>query len=234
MAGCRSMKYDIVLIDADDTLLDFKKSEEVSFKIILENQNIHGNYHQLLEGYKKINQALWDDHALGLVSKDVLKVSRFEKFLAAHGLRGDPHQMCEDYMKTLPEQVFLVDGATELVQQLSSKVPVVIVTNGIGPVQHHRLEKSGLKPFIELMVISEECGYSKPDRRIFEYTFNKMNTSHKDANIVMVGDKLETDILGAKNIGIDSCWFNPDKNLNATDHVPTHQVHNLLDVLKLK
>ena len=225
------MKYDLLLFDADDTLLDFKKSENISFQLILEKNGIEGDVKSLHESYKVINDLLWSQHAMGLVSKDFLKVERFRKFLEVNNLNGNPNQLCEDYLETLPNQVFLIDGAIDLLKTLHGKIPLIIITNGIGTVQHKRLLNSGLKSFIELMVISEECGFSKPDRRIFDYTFNLLNRSSSTSKTLMIGDKLETDILGAQNIEIDSCWFNPNKDSNTTSIQPTYEIQNIFDLL---
>lgn len=227
------MKYDFLLFDADDTLLDFKKSEDISFKMVLERSGISGDIKTLHENYKQINNLLWAQQAEGLISKDFLKVERFRKLLSDNNLEGDPLQLCEDYLETLPTQVFLIEGAHDLLRSLHRKIPLIIVTNGIGHVQHKRLANSGLKPFIELMVVSEECGYSKPDRRIFDYTFEMLKSSHHNSNVLMIGDKLETDILGANNISIDSCWFNPERVTNNTAINPTFEIHSIPELLNI-
>lgn len=227
------MKYDYLLFDADDTLLDFRKSEDVSFQIVLEKHGISGDIKTLHTSYKQINDLLWTQHALGLVSKDVLKFERFKRFLEVNELTGDPVAMGEDYLETLPTQVFLIDGAVDLLNSLYQKIPLIIVTNGIGHVQHKRLGNSGLKSLIDLMVVSEECGYSKPDKRIFHHTFNLLQVNPEKHRLLMIGDKLETDILGANNVGIDSCWFNPDKFQNNTDIQPTFEVLSLQQILGL-
>ncbi|MFA6236941.1 MAG: YjjG family noncanonical pyrimidine nucleotidase [Bacteriovorax sp.] len=227
------MKYDLLLFDADDTLLDFKKSEDISFQLVLEKNGIAKDIKTLHEQYKKINSHLWNQQAEGLISKDFLKVERFRKLLSDNNLDADPYKLGEDYLETLPTQVFLIEGALELIKSLHRKIPLVIVTNGIGHVQHKRLINSGLKPYFELMVVSEECGFSKPDRRIFEHTFEQMKTSHLSSKVLMIGDKLETDILGAHNIAIDSCWFNPEGAQNKTSITPTYQIQSILEILKI-
>ncbi len=227
----KQMKYDFLLFDADDTLLDFKKSEDASFQIVLEKSGIKGDIKRFHESYKKINDVLWSDHAKGLVSKDFLKVERFRKFLEVNELNANPTQMSDDYLNTLPDQVFIIEGTRELLKTLHQKIPLIIVTNGIGVVQHKRLENSGLKPFIDLMIVSEECGYSKPDKRIFHHTLERLKISIDSSRILMIGDKLETDILGANNFGIDSCWFNPDQMTNTTDINPTYEIKHITEVL---
>jgi len=225
--------YDFLLFDADDTLLDFRKSEVLSFQIVLEKHKISGDCKSLHDSYKEINEQLWTQHALGLVSKDQLKVERFKKFLEVNNLDGDPAILSDDYLNTLPSQVFLIEGALDLLNSLYKKIPLVIVTNGIDHVQHKRLDNSGLKPLIDLMVVSEECGFSKPDKRIFHHTFNLLGANPEEHRLLMIGDKLETDILGASNVGIDSCWFNPDQTLNETEIRPTFEIDHLQNILGL-
>lgn len=227
------MKYDLLLLDADETILDFKKSEDFSLKTVLAKHGIDSECPNLKASYSQINEAMWNDHARGLLSKENLKTERFRVFLLENKLKADPKAMGEDYLKALPEKVFLIEGAMELLQTLHAKIPMVIVTNGIGHVQHLRLERSGLKPFIHSMIVSEECGFSKPDKRIFEHTFNLLNQTLAFKNALMIGDRLETDILGATNAGIDSCWFNPNRDENTQDIKPTHEISRLSEILNL-
>jgi len=225
-------KYDAIFFDADETLLDFKKSEEISFEVVLRKHNIEGDFHHYRTNYKKINDILWSQEALGLITKDFLKVERFRKFLEEHSLEANPEQICEDYLQTLPEHVYLLDGAIELITNLHKKMPMAIVTNGIGHVQHKRFSKANITHFFDHVVVSEECGFSKPDQRIFDLTLKKMGLS-KASRILMVGDKLETDILGANRFGIDSCWFNPHNSTNDTDIKPTFEIKNLAQIIDL-
>lgn len=48
----------------------------------------------------------------------------------------------------------------------------------------------------------------------------------------MIGDSLSSDIKGAKNIGIDSCWYNPKSKQNMTLINPTYEINDLRDVLR--
>ncbi len=226
------MKYDLLLFDADETLLDFKKSEEICFEVVLKKHHIDGDFHHYHQNYKKINDLLWTQEALGLITKDYLKVERFRKFLADHSLTGSPDEICEDYLNALPEHVHLIPGAIELLESLNGRVPMVIVTNGIGHVQHQRFRNAHLTAFFEQIIVSEECGFSKPDKRIFEFTLSKLGHIEKN-KILMIGDKIETDILGATNFGIDSCWFNPDGVSNSTQIKSTYEIKSLNQLLKL-
>lgn len=225
-------KYDALFFDADETLLDFKKSEEICFETVLRKHNIEGDFLHYRTNYKKINDHLWSQEALGLITKDFLKVERFRKFLEEHSLSGNAKNICDDYLNELPDHVYLIEETLDLLNSLHNNVPMAIVTNGIGHVQHKRFKNANLTHYFEQLVVSEECGFSKPDQRIFELTMKKMGLE-KGARVLMVGDKLETDILGANRFGIDSCWFNPEKSENKTEIKPTIEIHSLNEILEI-
>ena len=47
---------------------------------------------------------------------------------------------------------------------------------------------------------------------------------------VIIGDRLEADIVGATTFGIDSCWFNPGRKVNASSVTPTYEEKSLRDL----
>ena len=122
----------------------------------------------------------------------------------------------------------MIDHAVDLCRNLSSQVEVGIVTNGILNVQQKRLARSGLEDMISFMVTSEECGFNKPDRRIFDYALTKAKSPAQ--KVLMVGDRLETDILGAHKLEFDSCWFNPNKNPVTIESTPTFEISHLSEL----
>lgn len=73
-----------------------------------------------------------------------------------------------------------------------------------------------------ILVISEEVGISKPDKRIFELALNKLNVKPEEA--LFVGDDLEKDIDGCQNANIKGIWFNPHKIKNDTDIKPYAEI----------
>ena len=77
--------------------------------------------------------------------------------------------------------------------------------------QYKRIEKSGLEPYFEKVFVSEDAGHQKPEKEYFEYVL--ANIPEKDkAKILIVGDSQSSDILGGINIGIDTCWYNPERS----------------------
>lgn len=223
------MTYRHFLLDLDDTLLDFKASERLSFHRTLASFGVDLPPSGMFTDYQRENQNLWLDFENGRVAKEFLKVERFRRTFANHGLDADPYSASRFYLECLPETVVLVDGARELCEALVLVGEVGIITNGIDYVQSKRIEHSGLSDLLSFVATSESCGYAKPDPRFFEFTANKFHAFTK-RDAIIVGDRLDADILGAHRYGIDSCWFNASRSVNETDLKPTYESFSLQDV----
>ena len=135
-------------------------------------------------------------------------------------------------MKHLGDGSFLFDGAIELVQDLSKKYTLSIVTNGLSAVQERRIKQSVIAKYFKDIVISEEFGVSKPHPHIFEHAINNLGNFSKD-EVLMIGDSLSSDIRGGINFNIDTCWFNPNKSENKTDLTPTYEVDDFEEIRNL-
>jgi 2-haloacid dehalogenase len=220
------MKHSLFLFDLDDTLLDFKASEQLSFVRTLNQLGHHDVTDTLFAQYQAINTELWRAFEQGGVSKDFLKVERFRKTFDANRLLLDPEAASLLYLESLSETVVLIDGALALCAQLAAVGEVGIITNGVDAIQHRRVAASGLGQYISFIATSEACGYAKPDGRFFEYAAGMGRTVRRD-EMVIVGDRLDADILGANRYGIDSCWFNPERLPNISEAIPTFEVAHL-------
>ncbi len=106
-----------------------------------------------------------------------------------------------------------VPGAIPLLQLLKGHVQLGIVTNNFAAEQRDKLDACGLTEFIDVLVTSEETGYTKPNPRIFEIALEQTQCNASEA--VMIGDSWEMDIVGAKNAGIRSIWFNREGAVQA-------------------
>ncbi len=223
------MKHSLYLFDLDDTLLDFRASEQLSFERVLRDLGFRGSVQALFQQYQAVNIALWRAFEAGTVSKEFLKVERFRKTFAAGGLAIDPHQASLRYLESLSETVVLVDGAHRLLEKLAAAGEVGIITNGVAHIQERRIASSGLGGYISFTATSEACGFAKPDSRFFDYA-TKMARSFCKERTIIVGDRLDADILGANRFGIESCWYNPGRLSNGTAAQPTFDVAHLDEI----
>ena len=103
---------------------------------------------------------------------------------------------------------------------------VGIITNGSTQRQKAKIINTNLNNYFDTIIISEEVGFSKPDKRIFELALNKLNVQSE--NILFVGDDLEKDIAGPQNANIKGVWFNPQKIKNTTKIQPYAEINTLI------
>jgi 2-haloacid dehalogenase len=223
------MKRRLFLFDLDDTLLDFGASEHLAFGHALRALGLATIPDSLFARYQAINTALWKSFEAGAVSKDVLKVERFRQTFAAHGLDLDPAAASRLYLDALADNVVLIDGAAQLCETLAGIGEVGIITNGIEQLQRRRIASCLLHAHVSFIATSESSGHAKPDGRFFDYAV-RMARAFTHAETIIVGDRLDTDILGANRYGIDSCWFNPGGAANDTPARPTCEVARLHEV----
>lgn len=224
------MKHRLFLFDLDDTLLDFKASEQLSFDDTMRELGLRAIPNGLFTQYQAINMELWKSFENGAVSKDFLKVERFRRTFAANGLELDPEAASHLYHESLSNTVVLVDGAQQVCESLAAIGEVGIITNGVESIQHRRITASGLRAHVSFISTSEACGHAKPDSRFFDYTVN-MARSFSPEETIIIGDRLDADILGANRFGIESCWFNPGQLTNDTQALPTCEVARLHDLI---
>lgn len=200
-------RYDTVLFDADETLLDFSRSEREalieslgSFGIVVDEA--------MIATYSKINDGLWKALERGEIEKETLKVRRFELLFEVCGFKTEASLAARAYMQSLSERGYTIPGAREMCERLFGKVRMYIVTNGVGFIQRERQKRSRLAPLFEGSFISEDVGYEKPDSRYFETVASSIDGFSKERTII-VGDSLTSDIRGGISFGIDTCWYNP-------------------------
>lgn len=240
MLGCRVLhssflpvRYQLFLFDLDDTLLDFRASEHLSFARTMAALGHDGPLDALFHDYQAINLALWRSFEAGTVAKDFLKVERFRQTFGLHGIALDPEAASRLYLDALPETVVLVDGGLEVCAALAGRGEIGIVTNGVDHIQQRRIASSGLAPYLSFVATSEACGYAKPDVRIFDYAAGMARAFVPETTLI-VGDRLDADILGANRFGSASCWFNPGRLPNLSEARPSFEVarlHELIPVL---
>jgi 2-haloacid dehalogenase len=217
------MDYRLFLFDLDDTLLDFRASERLSFARTLSSLGIEQAVEPLYATYQQCNRALWEALEQGRVDKDFLKVERFRRLFAAHAIDADPVRAGHVYLEWLPQTVVLVDGARAACEMLAAHGEIGIISNGIEQVQARRIAVSGLADLIGFVATSEACGHAKPDVRFFAYA-TAMASTFEPQRTIIIGDRLEADILGANRYGIDSCWFNPGRSPRQGEAIPTCEI----------
>lgn len=227
------MDYPILLFDADNTLLDFTKTEEHAFR---ETMQKHGYPYdtEVKRIYDTINHGLWKQFERGEITRDQVVFTRFGTLFEELGVNGDGAAFEREYQETLSAGSYLIDGALELLEILKKEegCQCYIVTNGVARTQHRRLEESGIVRYVDGIFISEEIGCQKPSNQFFDVVFAAIgDEKRKDA--LIIGDSLTSDILGGNNAGIKTCWYNPEGMKNKTQAVADYEIQCLSELYQI-
>jgi YjjG family noncanonical pyrimidine nucleotidase len=178
----------------------------------------------------EINKELWSDFEKGKISTENLRVKRFEILFSDLNVNYDPRQFSDSYLMYLSNTTYLIEGAEDVLKSLSEKTGLILITNGIKEVQRSRLRKSTIKDYFSHIVISDEVGAAKPDKKIFEAAFKLINYPQKK-DVLIIGDSLSSDIKGGNDYGIDTCWLNPSEKPYESANHAKHEIKHLYEVL---
>lgn len=227
------MKYEWLLFDLDNTLLDFDASEDYALDKSLANIGItYTKEHFAI--YEKINRMCWDDFEAGNMDQSIINKTRFRRFLKALNREEVNVQAFGDYyLSQLSEKAVFIEGAKQLLEEQSKQYKLGVVTNGLKQVQRPKLIKSNLIDYFKIVVVSDEIGVSKPYKAFFDYTFKEMHFPYK-STVLIIGDSLNSDIKGGNNYGIDTCWYNPRKKENLSKIKPSFEINSLGALKTLK
>ena len=156
-------RYDIVLLDADNTLFDFNAAETQALDAVLAEFGWPRD-EGTKQTYLEINRALWSAFDRGEAEEGFLTVERFRRLGERLGRRADPAEMNRRYLDRLGECSLLLPGAEALCRTLrAAGCRLALATNGVARVQHARLAGSPLVPYLERLFISGEMGTRKPE-----------------------------------------------------------------------
>lgn len=220
-----------VLFDLDDTLLDFKRAEAEAIRHTLKEIGIDPT-DETVALYSRINRSCWAKLETGEYTREEVLHNRFDMLFEALGVSGDAHATQKLYEYRLSLGAYYLEGAEELLDSIHGKYRLYLATNGIVNVQTRRLRDSGIEKYFDDIFVSERIGYNKPDKRFFDYAFERI-PDFKHEETVMVGDLLTSDIKGGINAGIKTVHFNPKGLKNDTGITPDYEICKFAELTQL-
>lgn len=236
-------RYQHVLIDADNTLLNFAVCE----RRILETMAREFGFmprtvedEDLTAAYRRINASLWHEYEQGRITSDKLKVERFRRLIeildfTAIARPVEPEFLNRQFIARLTACPEVVPTALPVVEAIA---PVHIITNGFPEVQGPRLKASGLMPFVSSVFISEEIGAAKPQKAFFDHVLNALGNPDP-SDCVVIGDSLSSDIAGGNGAGIDTVWYDRSEMLGEPRYTapeengPTYRITRLVELREI-
>lgn len=218
-----------VLIDIDDTIFDFEKCSKNSFLKTLEKFNLKFKEEDF-SYFNKVNDILWTKQKLGEINIKEVFIKRDYLMVKYFNLDIEKGLFNDLFVKFLYDEIEMVDGIEDLLLYLSDKYNIFTASNGIFKMQENRLKKSNLDKYFDNIFVSDKIGFEKPDKKFFQKIMDLTKFSNDD--LIMIGDSIKSDIIGAKNSKIKSIYFNKeDKKI--TDKNFTYQVKNLSEIKKI-
>ena len=205
-----------VWLDLDDTLYDFRAASLKALgevHSLLSLDRFYPDRDKWIEVYHRHNSALWALYNRAEITKDFLKMERFRRPLVEAGAtEAEARQLSSRldpvYLDLLGRAGTVLPGAIELLKALRDKgFKIGILSNGFLEVQYKKLQSSGIGDYVDCVVLSDEIGVNKPDRRLYDYALQKASATAGES--LMIGDNPDTDIAGALGAGWRARLFNP-------------------------
>jgi putative hydrolase of the HAD superfamily len=160
------------------------------------------------EAFLKSDQISTDMFNSGAPSEG-LRDKRSCLFLQLLGIKEEYATIVSElYVRDYPLVNAAMNGAIPVVNKLSQKFKIGVVSNGFPDVQFRKLETMGLNDLFSCIVLSEVIGIRKPDPAIFQKAASIIHI--KRADCLYMGDSYINDVIGAKNAGMQACWLNPE------------------------
>lgn len=198
-----------VFFDLDHTLWDFDRNSALAFENVFKKHKIELSLPDFLKEYEPINLIYWKKYREETVTKEQLRRGRLTDTFDIFKMKFPLYiidAMATSYIEELPVNNHLLLDTVEILEYLVTKYNLHIITNGFQEVQYLKLNNSGIKKYFSTVTTSEEVGLKKPHPVIFEIALKKACVSPQKS--IMIGDSLEADIIGAKNAGMNTLFFN--------------------------
>ena len=230
-------QYKDLFIDFDDTLYDTHGNAVIALSETFNAFHLERFFSDpqvFYDAYWEANIDLWSRYSKGEITRPYLILERFRRPLSV----GDGLPVTEDLCLEMSDRFLdfcssepgVVEGAHKLMDYLKQKgYRMHMCSNGFHEVQYKKLAACGLKSYFDTIILSEDAGANKPSPLYFDYAL-KVSGADK-ATTLMIGDNLQTDIMGAHQAGLDTILFNRWKVEYSS--VPTHIVATLGEIMNI-
>ncbi len=217
-----------VLIDVDNTLLDFNACAEATIKKQFIKWNLKYD-ESVFPVFRAVNDMLWCKIETGEINKPTLYQLRWKTIFECLGTAADGPLFEQEFREAFSESRQAVEGAYEILEYLSEKYTVCVASNASYQQQIKRLTNAGMMNYITHIFNSEQIGFPKPEKRFFDVCFERLGNVPKE-NTVLIGDSLTADIKGGVEYGIKTIWFNYDKLPVTNDIKADYIVDSLVQI----
>lgn len=233
-------EYKYLIFDVDDTLLDFLPAFATAQRNIALKLGINPSK-EYLETYEKCNWKAWEESRLDKTEEKEIQENyhvyyyqylrkHFEYLLEVYRYVCDVQELVNCYLRSISSSKVMKESDTlSVYAKLSKKYKLVLATNGIERVQKERL--SDFLPYTHKLYISEKIGFIKPTENFYNYVINDLKCDIKDC--LMIGDSISNDIVGAKAIGVDVCYYNIKGKRKPENVLADYEIKHINDLVHI-
>ena len=235
-----SKKYKYLIFDVDDTLLSFypaftKAQEKIAMKL---GMDVTDEYRKLDE---KCGWKAWKE--CGLENTDTRDVQEnyhtyYYQYIKKHylylaqelGIEADAEELAACYIESISSSKELMELDTlKVYMELAKSYSLVLATNGMESIQRPRI--SEFIPFTHKAYISESIGHIKPTSAFYVSMIQDLRCEISEC--LMIGDSMTNDIIGAKEIGMDVCFYNPKRKARKEEIPVDYEIHGIAELLEI-
>ncbi|MBR6017270.1 MAG: HAD-IA family hydrolase [Paludibacteraceae bacterium] len=219
-------KYKAIFLDIDDTLLDYIPCCREAYLAAMPEQP------EYFDLFLEISGRLFKEAKAGKHTVAEVMDLYPREFIATIGYPPEAVVPFQDaFREAWGKTHTLVTDAEQMLQALQAKgYRLFAASNSFGHLQRRRLDYAGILRYFEDTYISMDIGYDKPDVRFYEEALRRCGCRPEE--VLMIGDSGTTDVLGAQQAGLDTCWYNPHEKERPDLH-PTYTVHSLREIIPL-
>lgn len=218
-----------VLIDIDNTLLDFDAYVQTTMRDGFEKFGIGPYNDAMFEVFTRVNSDLWHQIEEGTLTFQELTKVRWDRVFKALGIESDGPAFETYFRACLADSAIPVDGAFAMLDYLKGRYVLGVASNGPYEQQLNRLRKGHMFDYFSHYFVSEKIGASKPSEKFFSFCLQELQLPPDQ--IMMIGDSLTSDMAGAVACGMQTCFFDKHK-AGKTNGLPLDHKVESLDAIK--
>ncbi|GAB4028866.1 YjjG family noncanonical pyrimidine nucleotidase [Spirosoma gilvum] len=229
------MKYKHLFFDLDHTLWDFDRNSAECIAELYETFRLGDlgieSAAEFSRHFIAVNRKLWADYDKNLIEHSYIRQHRFPMVFQALGIDESmvKADLNAEYLKLLPYKPHLLESARDILDYLNGRFVMHIITNGFAEIQAIKMNSSEIAHYFVNVITSEKANAKKPDPLVFQYAMEISGTTAAES--IMIGDNYEADILGAKSVGLDTLFYNPEGIV--VDDRPTYEIRHWNELMAI-